>query len=194
MNKVEQFKLELRPRIEKEIVDNVGNNEWLKETLDNLNNLIFDNTIKLPQQIEWSKRMTRAAGKVTYKRVGENQKTKSAIYKCKNIRFSVSIAKLNPKEFIDTLIHEMIHVQQINKTEKDNVKVAHNKYFLDVAEKINLSYKTNVKVYHNMKTYHRYTITCQECGYEYHKNKDVTTGYTCKCGGKLKITNDKGKF
>lgn len=194
MDKVKQFKSQLRPRIENEIVCSVGNNEWLKEILDNLNNLIFDNTIKLPQQIEWSKRMTRTAGSVSYEWVGENQLTKSAIYKCKNVRFSASIAKLNPKEFIDTLVHEMIHVQQINKTEKDNVEVAHNKYFLDIAKQINLSYKTNVKVYHNMQTYNRYTITCQKCGHEYHKNKDVTTGYTCNCGGKLKITNDKGKF
>ena len=194
MNKVEQFKLELRPRIENEIVDNVGNNEWLKEILDDLNNLIFDNTIKLPQQIEWSKRMTSTAGRVNYKRVGKNQRTKSAIHKCKNVRFSVPIAKLNPKEFIDALIHEMIHVQQINKTEKDNVEVGHNKYFLDIAEKVNLSYGTNVKVYHNMKTYSRYTIMCLECGHEYHDNRDITTVYVCRCGGKLEITNDKGKF
>lgn len=194
MNKVEQFKLELRPRIEKEIVDNVENNEWLKEILDNLNNLIFDNTIKLPQQIEWSKRMTSTAGKVNYKQVGKNQRTKSTIYKCKNVRFSVPIAKLNPKEFIDILIHEMIHIQQINKSERDNIEVGHNKYFLDIAKQINLSYETNIKVYHNMQTYNRYTTTCQECGHEYHDNRDVTAIYTCHCGGRLEITNDKGKF
>ena len=94
----------------------------------------------LPQsQVKWSPRMTVCAGLCSYQGRGGL---------C-SIRLSVPLLKLRPrKDFVETLLHEMIHAY-LFVTDGNDDHDGHGPAFHEHMFRINKEAGTNISVYHN---------------------------------------------
>lgn len=132
---------------------------------------------KLPTMVavEWSNRIISTAGDCL-------KVEKSNVPYI--IRLSISYHNLNPHEIIDTLVHEMIHVQHYNHN--------HDGVFLREMKRINRDFNLDLTVYAHGEVEYKYIYDCVACGKKYYRVKrlNVQTNVCGRCRGKLILAQD----
>lgn len=96
------------------------------------------------------------------------------------------------QEIKNTLAHELIHTCPYCFNHGKNFKFYAE--FLNRKLGYNIRTKSNCENFRNNRPKPKYTLICKECGKEHHRYRKLQYHidmYQCKCGGKLKIIENK---
>lgn len=147
----------------------------LKRCYNEWNARAFSGVLPKMVAVEWSNRITSTAGDCLY------LESVSVPYR---IRLSVGYHNTNPHEIIETLVHEMIHVQ--------HYKHSHNEVFLREMRRINKAFNLGVTVYAHGEVAYKYIYDCVACNEKYYRVKrlNVQTNVCGRCSGKLILAQD----
>lgn len=137
--------------------------EQLKELYTEYNNLMFNGNLTEDITIEWSKRMTRSAGSCEQK---INRLTREVVEV--KIKLGVAYHQEHPSEVIDTLVHEMVHV--------NNPDNGHGADFQADCRRINQSFGMNLQTRADKGVTPPVTYKCKDCGATFgrHRRMDTT--------------------
>lgn len=153
-------------------IEKYENDKYLKEIYDKYNKKYFNNELPKDTVVRWSKRMVEGAGNC--KELDDNKYL---------IQLGENYHNIYVSEIQDTLIHEMIHIQN----------PGHGMGFKKEMNRLNKDYGFEIAV--NAKELprfaYKYILKCVECGYEYRHMRNCKSVreydiYKCGCcGGKL---------
>lgn len=133
--------------------------------------------------VEWSNRLTSSAG-VCY--CSDRKRVKDSDDKMPRIALSTHYHKKFENELIDTIAHEIIHLNKNNKGH-DNVFKAHMVRLNQLGMSISIYSKGKAKVAH--------VYVCDHCGENYRRSRRIAKGNTCGvCGGPLTRIGSGDRF
>lgn len=158
--------------------------EQLRELYTEYNNLMFNGKLTEDITIEWSKRMTRSAGSCEQRINRLTQKVVEV-----KIKLGVAYHEEHPSEVMDTLVHEMIHVNNPND--------GHGASFQADCRRINESFGMSLKTRADKGVTPPVIYKCKDCGATFGRfRKMSTTKYRHGCtekGDNLELIKDNRK-
>lgn len=155
-------------------------NSDLKELYKECNKKYFGGRLPENIEIEWSKRMTSSAGQCRYQISYDDNGKQIGIPK--SVKLSYLYHKKFENEILDTLVHEMIHVE--------HPLDGHGPIFKKRMKELNEKFRLNITQYteNGLETFLEkgWQYICNECGKVYMRVRRLNANNTCGiCCGKL---------